>query len=156
MMNRREQGNQAFKQGRYQEAIDRYTEALDELQSTNSDKNDLTKCFSNRAQCHLNLQQYEETIDDATRALEFVPSDQKSLYRRSIAFEKLGKINEAISDAQRLISVLPKENSVDEQTTQLLRRLRENAQNKVTKTSSFSTKFFNVFLFCFSTSNKRN
>ena len=146
MMNRREQGNQAFKQGRYQDAIDRYSEALEEIQSTNFDKNELTKCFSNRAQCHLNLQQYEEAIDDATRALEYVPSDQKSLYRRSIAFEKLGKINEAISDAQRLISVLPKENSVDEQTTQLLRRLRENAQNKVTIRSLFSFKVLKIFL----------
>ena len=69
MMNRREQGNQAFKQGRYQEAIDRYTEALDELQSTNSDKNDLTKCFSNRAQCHLNLQQYYNSVEVLNKLL---------------------------------------------------------------------------------------
>lgn len=66
----REQGNQAFKQGKFQEAIDRYTEALNalrELSSTESTRSDLTKCYSNRSQCYINLNQYEEAIDDATR-----------------------------------------------------------------------------------------
>jgi hypothetical protein len=64
-------------------------------------------------------------------ALEYTPADQKSIYRRACAFEHLGKLNEAISDAQRLISIAPKESSADEQTNALLRRLRESAQNKV-------------------------
>ena len=130
----REQGNQAFKQGQYQDAIDRYSEALITLQDlslSESIKNELTKCYSNRSQCYLNLNQYEEAIDDATRALEYSPADQKSLFRRANALEKLGKYNEAISDAQRLISVIPKENSTDEQTNNLLRKLRENVQSKV-------------------------
>ena len=41
-------------------------------------------------------------------ALEYTPADQKSLYRRANAFERLGKLNEAISDAQRLISISSK------------------------------------------------
>ncbi|CAF4391681.1 unnamed protein product, partial [Adineta steineri] len=68
----REQGNQAFKQGKFQEAIDRYTEALNalvDLQLSETIKNDLTKCYSNRSQCYINLNQYEEAIEDATRAL---------------------------------------------------------------------------------------
>ncbi len=63
--------------------------------------------------------------------MEYTPVDQKSLYRRANAFERLGKINEAISDAQRLISISPKGNSGDEQTNNLLRKLRDNIQNKV-------------------------
>ena len=64
-------------------------------------------------------------------ALEYTPADQKSLYRRANAFERLGKLNEAISDAQRLISISSKTGAGDEQTNALLRKLRENAQNKV-------------------------
>ena len=146
----REQGNQAFKQGQYQQAIDRYSEALNaltDLSFSDSIKGDLTKCYSNRSQCYMNLNQYDEAIEDATRgkemekeqhggngllsALEYTPADQKSLYRRASAFERLGKVNEAISDAQRLISVSPKGGSGDEQTNLLLRKLRENAQSKV-------------------------
>jgi tetratricopeptide (TPR) repeat protein len=66
----REQGNQAFKQGQYQQAIDRYTDALNILQnlsvSDKTTKNHLTKCFSNRAQCYINLGQYDDGITDAT------------------------------------------------------------------------------------------
>jgi DnaJ family protein C protein 7 len=66
----REQGNQTFKQGKFSEAIDRYTEALNlltDLQLTEITKNELTKCYSNRSQCYINLNQYEEAIEDATR-----------------------------------------------------------------------------------------
>jgi tetratricopeptide (TPR) repeat protein len=147
----REQGNEAFKKGDFQEAIDRYTDALkslNELQLNESIKNDLTKCYSNRSQCYINLGQYDDAIEDATRgkyiiisvqkhyfllcqALEYTPADQKSLYRRANAFERSGKLKEAISDAQRLMSISPKGGPGDEQTNMLLRKLRENAQNKV-------------------------
>lgn len=66
----REQGNQAFKQGKFQDAIDRYTEALNLLNEspiTEGIRSELTKCYSNRSQCYINLNQYEEAIEDATR-----------------------------------------------------------------------------------------
>ena len=66
----REQGNQAFKQGKFQDAIDRYTEALNLLSEgsiVEGTKSELTKCYSNRSQCYINLNQYEEAIEDATR-----------------------------------------------------------------------------------------
>jgi DnaJ family protein C protein 7 len=68
----REQGNQAFKQGKFLEAIDRYTEALSlltDLELTEIIKNELTKCYSNRSQCYINLNQYEDAIEDATRGI---------------------------------------------------------------------------------------
>ena len=66
----REKGNQAFKQGQFQEAIDRYTDALNilsNLQLSETIKQDLTKCFSNRSQCYINLDQYDDAVEDATR-----------------------------------------------------------------------------------------
>jgi tetratricopeptide (TPR) repeat protein len=66
----REQGNQAFKQGHFQEAIDHYTNAINiltDLQISEIIKNDLTKCYSNRSQCYINLGQYDDAIEDATR-----------------------------------------------------------------------------------------
>jgi hypothetical protein len=70
-------------------------------------------------------------------ALEYTPTDQKSLYRRANAFERLGKLNEAISDAQRLMSITSKSGPTDEQTYALLRKLRESAQSKVFVLISF-------------------
>ncbi|CAF4808397.1 unnamed protein product, partial [Rotaria socialis] len=98
-------------------------------QLNDSIKNDLTKCYSNRAQCNINLEQYDDAIEDATKALEYTPADQKSLYRRANAFERSGKLNQAISDAQRLMAISSKGGSTDEQTYNLLRKLRETAQS---------------------------
>lgn len=74
-------------------------------------------------------------------ALEYTPADEKSLYRRANAFERLGKLNEAISDAQRLMSITSKGGSTDEQTYNLLRKLRDSAQSKV---------YFQINIFLFS------
>lgn len=69
-------------------------------------------------------------------ALEYTPADQKSLYRRANAFERAGKLREAISDAQRLMSISAKGSTPDEQTYALLRKLRESAQSKVRRTAA--------------------
>ncbi|CAF1091303.1 unnamed protein product [Rotaria magnacalcarata] len=154
----REQGNQAFKQGHYQEAIDRYTDAIHALnneQLNDSIKNDLTKCYSNRAQCNINLEQYDDAIEDATKALEYTPTDQKSLYRRANAFERSGKLNQAISDAQRLMAVSSKGGSIDEQTYNLLRRLRETAQSKVSQQTQLNSKVQQMFETVISKSNQQ-
>ena len=63
----REQGNQAFKEEHFQEAIDRYTDALKALELADANKSDFTKCYSNRAQCYINLGQYYDAVEDTTR-----------------------------------------------------------------------------------------
>lgn len=68
----REEGNQAFKNGNFQQAIDRYTDAIKLLRNEELNaaiKSDLTKCHSNCAQCYINLGQYEDAIEDATRGI---------------------------------------------------------------------------------------
>ena len=69
----REQGNQEFKQGHFQKAIEHYSDALkllNELSLSDTIKTDLTKCYSNRAQCYINLEQYEDAIEDTTRGTD--------------------------------------------------------------------------------------
>ena len=75
---------------------------------------------------------------DLYLALEYTPADQKSLYRRANAFERSGRLKEAISDAQRLISITAKGSGTDEQTYALLRKLRESAQSKVFQVTCIS------------------
>jgi hypothetical protein len=55
-------------------------------------------------------------------------------------------LNEAISDAQRLMSISSKSGSADEPTYNLLRKLRENAQSKVFGKFIF-VFFFKIFSF---------
>ena len=85
--------------------------------------------------------------------MEYTPADQKSLYRRANAFERLGKLKEAISDAQRLMSIASKSGGTDEQTYALLRKLRETAQSKVNRLDCF---LFFIDHHCLSTKRFRN
>ncbi|NXI56413.1 TTC12 protein, partial [Chloroceryle aenea] len=59
----KEKGNAAFRKGDYVTAIQRYTEGLEKLK----DKQEL---YTNRAQAHLKMQQYEKALGDCEWALK--------------------------------------------------------------------------------------
>nr|KAG5695001.1 hypothetical protein BaRGS_024184 [Batillaria attramentaria] len=74
----KERGNAEFKKGRYREAVDYYTQAIDILSSKlpplndvqsmmgfEAEKHELAVLFSNRAECQLKLGQVEEAFADA-------------------------------------------------------------------------------------------
>ena len=81
----KEKGNEAFKQMQFKIASNYYTQAIDtvldadkpyeqhtEEELSNLQKilktNDcLQKCYNNRSQCNLKLENYKEAADDATK-----------------------------------------------------------------------------------------
>jgi DnaJ homolog subfamily C member 7 len=74
----KEDGNELFRQGRYEEARAKYTEALavDPLNKALS-----AKLYFNRAITNSKLEQLEEIIYDCTKALELAPKYLKALLR---------------------------------------------------------------------------
>ena len=123
----KDKGNAAFKDGKYKEAINYYTEAIhiaigsdklvdefDAIENTESllrqkqliKSNDcLHKCLNNRSQCYLKLGKFKKAIEDSSRILIAVPDDAKALFRRSHANKELEKLDEAMKDAKRLITI---------------------------------------------------
>jgi DnaJ homolog subfamily C member 7 len=74
----KEDGNDKFRRGQFNEALAKYTEALavDPLnKSTNA------KIYFNRATVYSRLCKYAETVADCTKALELEPEYQKALLR---------------------------------------------------------------------------
>jgi len=81
----KEKGNDSFCDGDYSIAIDYYTKAINtvipsdkplskqteqnlkELKSLILTNESLFKCFNNRSQCYLNLNRFQEAIDDASK-----------------------------------------------------------------------------------------
>ena len=107
---RRADGNEAYKAGRYEEALGRYSVALSfvdedlmiQLQGFHYDKAVAarTPALLNSAACHLKLENYNGCIGAASQVLAEDPKNAKALYRRGCARHALGQTDAALKDLQ--------------------------------------------------------
>uniref|UniRef100_A0A8C9DKH0 Protein unc-45 homolog A n=1 Tax=Prolemur simus TaxID=1328070 RepID=A0A8C9DKH0_PROSS len=133
----RKEGNELFKCGDYEGALTAYTQALG-LGATPQDQAILHR---NRAACHLKLEDYNKAETEASKAIEKDGGDVKALYRRSQALEKLGRLDQAVLDLQRCVSLEPKNKVFQE----ALRNIGGQIQEKVRYMSSTDAKVEQMF-----------
>ncbi|KDP41650.1 hypothetical protein JCGZ_16057 [Jatropha curcas] len=96
----RQQGNHMFWLGDIEEALAKYSEALDICPLKL--RKERMVLYSNRAQCHLLLRGADAAISDSTRALCLsmpANSHSKSLWRRSQAYDMKGLAKESLMDS---------------------------------------------------------
>lgn len=124
MSNLKEDGNEKFKAGQFEEALTLYTKALDQ-----GDIKDLDKAviYKNRSMCHLKLGHFQDAVRDATESLDISPNDPKALYRRCVAYEKLDQLEDAYRDAAMLVKVDPKNASIKPILNRLTPVIRERS-----------------------------
>ena len=70
----KEEGNKYFREKQYDKAINFYTMAIEK------DATDPT-FFSNRAQCHLKLENFGSALQDSNSAIKLDPNFTKAYYR---------------------------------------------------------------------------
>lgn len=128
----KEQGNEAFKNGNFEEAVMLYTKAI----KLTSDEKELAVYFKNRAAAYLKQEKYEKVIEDCDKALEVVPTDPKALFRRSQALESLERFEEAYRDAREVLKVDPSNKSIQP----VLERLHKIVQERATRNAQVTTK----------------
>ncbi|KAH7952766.1 hypothetical protein HPB49_000960 [Dermacentor silvarum] len=126
----KQEGNDLFKAGDFVGALDKYTKALSIV-----DSRERAVLLNNRAAANLKLRRYEDALKDTSEVLELNPMDVKALFRRSQAYEALGKTDEAFKDARKLLHIDPKNSAVQ----QWLRRLSQ-AIDKIAKNASTTNK----------------
>ena len=85
----KDEGNKLFKEGKYAEACEKYTEAL---------KHDPTNSviYSNRSVTHIKLKNYQHALSDAQECIKLNPQWSKGYFRQSVALEVLGKYDEVM------------------------------------------------------------
>lgn len=108
------EGNSLFSSGNIAGAAAKYSEAL--TLCPMKSKKERVVLYSNRAQCHLLLQQPLAAISDATRALclHNPPNRHaKSLWRRAQAYDMLGLAKESLLDAILFINECSQSNDPD-------------------------------------------
>ncbi|KAL7936326.1 hypothetical protein V8C35DRAFT_254669 [Trichoderma chlorosporum] len=105
----KEEGNTEFKAGRWQAAIQKYSDALD-IDPSNKSMN--AKLLQNRAQCKIKLQLYEEAIADSDRAVSLDPSYTKARKTKANALGKTGNWEESVREWKAIQELDPTDNSV--------------------------------------------
>jgi len=131
------EGNDSFKAGNYEEALIKYTRAI-ELSDKDIDKSTYLK---NRAAVHLKKENYEKVVDDCTAALELTQNDPKALYRRCQAYEALDNVEQAYTDAKAVHNHDPKNKAIEP----FLHRLHAKVQARINEMSTTSSKVTKMF-----------
>ncbi|KAI2017637.1 hypothetical protein LOZ48_006841, partial [Ophidiomyces ophidiicola] len=112
LLRTKEQGNTAFKAKRYREAISLYTAGL-EIDPSNKDIN--SKLLQNRAQAHVNLNEYEKAIEDCTKALALDPAYSKAKRVRAKAYGGTGDWEKAVNELKSIAESSPGEKGIQEE-----------------------------------------
>ncbi|KAF3008524.1 hypothetical protein E8E13_006096 [Curvularia kusanoi] len=105
----KEEGNTAFKSGRFQEAIDTYGKAL-EVDPANKLTN--SKILQNRALCHSRQKSWSAAIADCDKALELDPSYTKARKTRAKALGESGNWQEAVRELKQIQEENPSEPNI--------------------------------------------
>ncbi|KAL7207913.1 hypothetical protein ACSBR1_029793 [Camellia fascicularis] len=132
----KQEGNHSFWSGKIEEALLKYTEAL-ELCPLKLRKERIV-LYSNRAQCHLLLSDSDAAISDTTRALCLsspINSHSKSLWRRSQAYDMKGLAKESLMDCIMFIN-----GCIKSETTKHV-RIPYYAARMITKQMDLSSPF---------------
>jgi DnaJ homolog subfamily C member 7 len=105
----KEEGNNDYKAGRWQAAVDKYTEAL-EVDPLNKGTN--SKILQNKALCLIKLKDYAGAIADCDRALQLEPSYTKARKTKANALGASGDWEAAVQELKALQELDPHDQSI--------------------------------------------
>lgn len=100
----KDQGNAAFKNGNYEEAIDLYTKAID--QDTDN-KNLAAILLANRALAYTKIDKDQEAMRDLKKAIEFNDKYAKAYLRKAELHMKRKEPEEALRDFEQVKNIDP-------------------------------------------------
>jgi len=126
-------GNEAFKQGKLDEALTFYEKAIKMEEALSKDFSKLAILHSNSAQVYLKQKKFDQAISAASTSLEHDPGFNKSLLRRGIAHVESNKHEEATDDLRSFLRMEPK----NQQAVNYLRRVFSFAKSSDVLRKSF-------------------
>ncbi|KAI1143791.1 hypothetical protein F5Y05DRAFT_362585 [Hypoxylon sp. FL0543] len=105
----KEEGNTDYKAGRFQNAFDKYSAAL-EVDPGNRGTN--SKLYQNRALCRLKLKQFNEAIADCEKAISLDPTYTKARKTKANALGQAGKWEEAVREWKSVQEMDPEDRTI--------------------------------------------
>jgi stress-induced-phosphoprotein 1 len=96
----KDRGNNAFKDGRYEEAIDQFTQAIN-MDPTNH------IYYSNRSAAYASMKMWDEALDDAKKCIDIQPTWAKGWSRKGAALHGRGNFDMAIVSYNQGLKIEP-------------------------------------------------
>lgn len=123
----KEEGNELFKKGLFEKALDTYGKAL---KACNDQKGDLAVAIrNNRAGCYQQLSDFHAVVNETNFVLEQQPDNLKAIMRRMLALEPLEKYEEALADARRVIQQVPGHEAANKMQHRLSKVVRDRKRD---------------------------
>ncbi|CAL8087187.1 unnamed protein product [Orchesella dallaii] len=101
----KDNGNEEFKEEKFKEAILSYTKGL--LQCPLCEKDLRSILYANRGAAKIKIGCKDLAVMDCSKSLEYNPNYMKSLIRRAKLYEELDKLDEALEDYKKIVSLDP-------------------------------------------------
>ena len=97
------EGNSFFKQNKFEQAVEKYDEAVKML-PLNHARRSVFLC--NKSMCSVKLETPGQALIDAEEAIKYDPKNIKAYYRKAIAFYALNKLKDALLALQYITNTL--------------------------------------------------
>jgi tetratricopeptide (TPR) repeat protein len=94
------EGNKAYGEARYAEAVQKFTEAMEACPTDHV-------LWANRAASYLELNEAEKALADAVESARLEPRYMKAHYRQGLAHLRLGRGAEAVAALERAVAIDP-------------------------------------------------
>jgi len=126
-------GNEAFKAKNHTEAIEWYTKAIE----VDPDVEAAGAIYSNRAASYTALGQFDKAVTDGDNCIRVRPNWLKGHFRKAVALESMGKLDEALKAYDGSLAAEPNNEEIQEKLNSLRQEI--NNRNASAKPSTIKT-----------------
>jgi len=115
------EGNAFMKEKKYQEAVDKYSEAIKVQESA--------VFYCNRAAAYTSMENYEEALQDCKKAISFDPDYSKAYSRMGLIYSKINLFAESENCYEKALKLEPDNESYKKNIQIVKDKLKEQAGN---------------------------